>query len=355
MGALKKKTSSEFLKILLHHPMMKQYDITHNHIKQSINKLILDMGEVITEDIRTDLLERFDLKSLDQELDNLMSDLISHLPYDQRNEILLQVAIGELQLIDPNAFSSVPEEFRPIVGDIAGEYEGYLIGIHSGLISILHKVAYLLFSCVTVVKTRQVDTPNNDPEAVSMPKTLSLDEGARKLHLIIKQSINPASAINVEIPIIRDERIWLAGKAALAAQKFVIAHEISHIMLGHVGNPSRHLTIQNYQIPTYACSLEHRREFEADFNAMCLMLDSALGKEDDFGLVALVNGVEFCLFVLQMREITAGLCNTRTHPSAKDRLNRLRKDICLPSHYYEFSNVLISFAEQALVKSLSSE
>jgi hypothetical protein len=105
-------------------------------------------------------------------------------------------------------------------------------------------------------------------------------------------------------------RIW-ATQLAVAAETFVVAHELGHAVLHSAGPPADDAQSQ-------------AREEEADLFALRLVLTADTETVDSGGSVFAYSGALFYLAVMELAEAyTDHAYSDQTHPHAGDRLSRL--------------------------------
>lgn len=102
-----------------------------------------------------------------------------------------------------------------------------------------------------------------------------------------------------------------ATDLAMGAERFVIAHELAHIRLGHVDGTSA----------TVDLAREH--EFEADGAGLAWLVNLAVAKPE-LGTDSLYAGIELFLESLDLLETFGWSIPSATHPPAVERLDRIR-------------------------------
>lgn len=133
------------------------------------------------------------------------------------------------------------------------------------------------------------------------------------------------------IPELPPKTHTLAAQAAAVQLDFVIAHELSHILLGHLDrSPAASLSLAGSPSDLSACSPTHALEFDADANAATLLSRNAnwhqllrLTLPVLFSTLHLLESHRDFLLTLESRAPLRPAGRPRTHPPALDRYHKL--------------------------------
>lgn len=127
-------------------------------------------------------------------------------------------------------------------------------------------------------------------------------------------------------PIVLDAATFgPAGTLTAEMDVFVLAHEISHILLGHLGNPGKGMGIVGGH--NELLGKAEADELAADNLALLLMFDDVIteGEVSDAVAAARLGGVRLFLTVLEEYETASFLIAPTTHPPARARWDALRR------------------------------
>jgi hypothetical protein len=121
------------------------------------------------------------------------------------------------------------------------------------------------------------------------------------------------------------DQVLVAGKLRDSMQLFLIAHEIAHCVLGHL---ERSASEEGGDVRTLI-KMRHDEEFEADALALRIVVYMAQNPESKFWTLAGITmffGADRCIqnsLILMQADEQSAAAAIETHPSSKERLNRL--------------------------------
>lgn len=121
-----------------------------------------------------------------------------------------------------------------------------------------------------------------------------------------------------------DINIKLSAVLWDTAELFIVAHEYSHIILGHLPaekNFSKRFLDDNSML--YQVVRNWREEFSADALAFQLTMDK--NRKSGYGLFTCYLGIEFLFACLDIIEKMYNVEFSETHPSAQMRIENLRR------------------------------
>lgn len=106
------------------------------------------------------------------------------------------------------------------------------------------------------------------------------------------------------------------------AERFVVAHEYSHIILRHGASTEKRLLgkVEVEEIPR-----SWRDELEAD--RLALQITMALNLKNRYDPSMSFGGIDFFFSCVEILELATGAGSSKTHPSAVMRREALRKDV----------------------------
>lgn len=153
----------------------------------------------------------------------------------------------------------------------------------------------------------------------------------------IARRIEDMFAAMVFLGTVRASEPWISEAGALtlyislnvAMERFVIAHELSHLMLGHLETASESVGVRDDAFgDTEATIFSHEAEFEADAAGAILATETAvrLGYSNALTSVApyiFLKGIEVVDACQSLHECATGGIDS-THPSSKDWLHSIR-------------------------------
>ena len=183
----------------------------------------------------------------------------------------------------------------------------HVIGINRGLMLFVYRVA-------RVVAPYIIDPP----EAPRPP----MEESAERLGTLIDWMASPLAApwISADWKV-GPRAARTAENVAQASERFVIAHEVAHILLGHriqqaPGPDAVGVTVESLD------ERESDQEIAADASGLILTIDSMT--TDGFAAQAAAVGVFFFLWCLAIAEDVGAIDPGQTHQSAQLRDQLLR-------------------------------
>ena len=274
------------------------------------------------------------------------NDHFAEILYSFSEEIAIgkdAVAIGEIVSSDTNAFCVTSTHFSAYIGQECYEYDGFLIGINSGLLSFLNRFLQVVASSVVLA---------------DYPKDAFFDPGTPLTNSEVKDYIadlleetmdgiervpQPDEIYDIKVDKFRSEFMMSLNEYAVA---FIILHELSHIRLGQLDklkNLSVLSTDSRKELKTEDL-INHEHEFNADRLAFDLLIRRIQGL-DDFEIQVAICSVEIVFFIFHMRELHASLLPSQTHPHSLDRINHLRNSISFAGNYYTFADALQNLCE----------
>jgi hypothetical protein len=202
------------------------------------------------------------------------------------------------------------------------------IAVNYGLMLFVYRVARALAPHII---TRTADDPPAPPEseAVSIIATL------------IDWMASPARAPLIEDWPTGQREVRTAENIAVAAERFVVSHEIAHIARQHLIADSSKIDPSNAK-PEDLDNRPFEQEIEADVIGAMLSIDSmrVQGLDPRAGCV----GVVMFLEILRLAEEVGAIVADEKHPPAEIRLQTVWE--ALPQRYGKDSPVLMSWANQ---------
>ena len=153
----------------------------------------------------------------------------------------------------------------------------------------------------------------------------------------VARRIEDMFAAMVFLGTVRASEPWIPDAGALtlyisvnmAMERFVIAHELSHLMLGHLETASESVSVKDEAFPdTEATIFSHEAEFEADAAGAILATETSvrLGYSNALTSVApyiFLKGIQVLDACQSLHARATGGIDS-THPSADERLNSIR-------------------------------
>jgi hypothetical protein len=187
---------------------------------------------------------------------------------------------------------------------------GYAIVLHSGLRSLIYRVARILSTRFWPMDDRADE--HEHP---------GIEETARLVAEVFWWIQETGRAFGPSYPI-RDHQIQIANLLALETEQFLIAHEIGHILdlESEHKNPVFLALDQNLDS-------EHREEHAADLFGvfLAMQLNDPRPKSDPHVAVTYA-GIEFALEIYRALEVL-GFPFKASHPTASSRLQVIRADM----------------------------
>lgn len=190
---------------------------------------------------------------------------------------------------------------------------GWLIVVNWGLPIFLYEVARAIST-----RFKFQDSFDNRPFGESL---LEFDETCRIIAEIFAWYRGVGRPAAFDFPVHPAQAI-AAGKLAMFAEQFVVAHEMSHFLAGHIPTPfsgRKYMANLSDDVP----SSRWEQEFEADRVGLRVLL----GRNDPYlqaEQVGAYTGADFFLQVMSLFEELAEIPPASTHPPSGLRLKQLR-------------------------------
>jgi len=247
-------------------------------------------------------LSRFPVCTLEEQeklyRDTLITPFLHTLP-DSAMKSLRDIYVGLLPTYDPNAWAiRVPNN-------------GLLVVLHNELIAAISYYNELQFLAAKLLdKNIKLGV-----EFLNQGNRFILDCFREKRHK--KYPILP--------PKLTTEQLFIVILKTMAQELFVIAHEISHIYLGHLGTcVNKSLGVGNRKVSVQKFSTDQQEELDADVQAVKWLtnLKDVHLDETFLQFSALSVGIAVEIFMLfHLIEVNLGIpTKTSSHPSSITRL-----------------------------------
>lgn len=160
--------------------------------------------------------------------------------------------------------------------------------------------------------------------------------------------------VSKEYPI-SPHGLLIANKITYAMKMFIVAHEVSHILLGHVkaNNANSNMSFSKL---LHGWNRSHMDEFKADRKAQQILIWIANRQNDD--ILVICGGICFFIAHLIVLHVTAKLNKTElnvctaseTHPATSDRIKILERNLIrrLNEHQLKEISILVSIMKSLL-------
>jgi hypothetical protein len=282
-----------------------------------VQQLASDLGFSVGDDGRVrDFVPRFSNEAL---LDHLISELKELLP-EPLQQRLEGVFVAKLRDFGPNAAS---------VRD-AGSYYGDLILYNAGIADACGEHAILFAEFLDLIRLRRSE-PTLDPK-VAEDRELALSDHLIQLTVAtIEWRATGRVSLHEETVLPIGPTYPMAVNLQVRAEKFILAHEIAHHLLGHVGRidqGSDYLAaIPRSVLDRQTLPSMHAMEFAADALAVRMMTGSIAERPvTRQGRFELLNdsGLGALLTMLVISRLTGDRSST-SHPSAPVRAASIRR------------------------------
>jgi len=287
-----------------------EYDVNKNIYGYPKNKYDNIISEILSYELRF---------SNDYRLEKIIEEILSNLPQEQRHNIEQLFIVHTLDT-----------QFSAFIKNHRNEFNGEIIFIDKGLstkiINYSIILAYLLYAIYNYEKN-----PESVSQLTQSLNSLAKTEEKWKNHGQILETIEEAE-IHINMPsFVRDISV-LFFQASLS---FIVAHEMSHYLLGHLDGIDKYTTMPN--MVTFGDIItspkNHQYEFHADLFAIHILFGGLNGspterRELDFTSNAFWGAQLFFTVLGQQENLTE---DTITHPRTVHRYN-----ICanLFKHFY---------------------
>lgn len=187
---------------------------------------------------------------------------------------------------------------------------GWLILLNRGIISFAYKAARAF-----AIHFRF----DGDPEKSAPERERTADLIATVFDWYLVTGIPLGPDFDIE-----PRQMAVASRIATEAEKFIVAHEVGHHLLGHVAAGTRSMLVAGQAVK--AMDVSYQQELDADHMGLRLSLESITSTEPfDYNLA--YAGIEMFLQVVSLLEAYAAAPESDTHPSAAERLAALRKTL----------------------------
>jgi tetratricopeptide (TPR) repeat protein len=275
---------------------------------QELGKFLADLGYDVKKIFERGLPEdfahfRFQL---------ILKELPAELRQSLEDETVF--AVGELPIESVNAES------------IIAPNGGWVVVVRNGLFAFIYELARILSTRFVAV-----DREGKRPFAealTDMQVTSSL----------LREFFTRFASIGVprgrDFPI-APPQMMIANGLAMAAERFVICHEIGHLSLGHLKQSATKAWRSDDGLEFRFVQKNWEEEFAADRTGTNILLRSASSNEDKLTAYA---GVELFLQMCTVLEDMQQFKGSWTHPPTRQRLNNIRahgKSLCADSTSYD--------------------
>jgi len=293
-------------------------------------------------------------------LDALSADVLRAMPEDVRQRLEDQVYVGKFPTGDFNA-----QALRVPGG-------GYVFLINVGLMMLIYDAAKVVFSQAAwqAGKRWTVGSPRTELQMIETAfkadgdssttddnaHVLSFDAAAKRLQESIRSYVRHSEWHPASDP----EHFVIQGRSQTevlttlveAAERFVVAHEFAHAMLGHLENAATALlAVPQGKQPIYELQKTWMDEIAADANAVILLIFGAPRQLENpserlLFEMALAGPLFFLAVGGLIEEETAE--KPRTHPPAVQRRQALREWLSkkLPQPAFSLADCSVQMLEQ---------
>lgn len=206
---------------------------------------------------------------------------------------------------------------------------GYYIAVDAGSILFLALIATILSSLVQIdfsndslkleASTQKIVESLNKNKWVS--ENFSALLSAYKSGTFSRETI-PSDVYNLLFNGLTYGQRFLANMLTYVSLKFVLCHEYSHIILGHLGSGSQTVHIGK-EVSLMIQNHDQREEIEADLKAMEITLKTYPPNEEIYRHLV-VAGIEFVISIIETVEEFYLQRPSDTHPKASIRRKNLR-------------------------------
>lgn len=206
---------------------------------------------------------------------------------------------------------------------------GYYIAVDAGSILFLGLIATILSSLV------QIDFSNDslklDTSMQKIVESLSNNKSVAKYFSALLRAYKSRTFSRETIPSavydllfngLTQGQQFLANMLTYISLKFILCHEYSHIILGHLGSGSQTVNIGK-EVVLMIQNHEQREEIEADLKAMEIALKTYPPDEEIYKYLV-VAGIEFVISVIEIVEEPYHQRPLDSHPKASIRRKSLK-------------------------------
>ena len=204
------------------------------------------------------------------------------------------------------------------VGDLnartlAAENGGWLIVFNQGLVTFIYKAARSM-------ATRIQFAPSNATDPIDLSGALSLEQVADLFISMFEWYRVVGVPFGPDFPI-RDEQLRFASRLTAESEKFILAHEVAHHVLGHTRAGTRSLSVSDTVVQEL--DVDRRDELDADALAIRMALES-ISSSDGVSASHAYAGAELVFQVMTLFEEYDKTPEVSSHPPARERLDHLR-------------------------------
>ena len=225
---------------------------------------------------------------------HLLAELHEALPPDIRR------LVDEGRLVAAEVGDTVPDAHVVSLGE-----DNYPVYLQTGLFQLLYSMARPIASAVFRTEGESASTG------------ISTQDLARIMSEISTWLVTTGECTGPKYPVTGHQK-FIANILAMRAERFILAHEIGHIMLARQADEAIHLRYQ---------ADPHQEEHDADVLALQLTLVACHhrnGDGDPTRILLTYAGSELALQVWSVIEKLHLTQPSPTHPSAQDRISILR-------------------------------
>ncbi len=232
---------------------------------------------------------------------------------------------------------------------------GYVVLVNVGLMLFLHVVAKLVFTQARWGSQKQNETWETTSASVHL--SLPFEDAVAHLREAVGQYIKIGMWLptpNREHVAIQDSDInILLLRLVEAAERFVLAHEFSHAILGHLDRKATiTLAMPDGTETVSIISKTFQEEYDADLFAASLLsagFPTHLERDDHAAAIQIQTTIAGPLFFFALDEIIreAGGSKLPTHPPSKERAQKLRSYFAtiVPSPGFSIANAAIGLLQ----------
>jgi len=200
-----------------------------------------------------------------------------------------------------------------------------LVALSEGLFLFLYSMGRVVSSFFSKGSTNNKNYDTFDLNRESIYENLEVNKKAHEAFLEVLVSYFVYENLSMlEIYYKEDTNINLSGLLWDTSELFIVAHEYSHIVLGHL--PEEKSFTKRFlddDSMLYQIVRNWSEEFSAD--ELAFQLTMASNQNKGYGLFGCYLGIEFLFACLDIIEKVHNIKFSETHPSSKMRTEHLRK------------------------------
>lgn len=304
----------------------------------------------VSQSFRRAMMERSSSRKESDMINDELQKLLEIVPKKHQQLFKNRIFVGEFPTGDFNAHAvRVPEG------------SGYVILVNVGLIMFIYAVAEIIFSQIEFGTVKYNNNGKPIVDKVLGTREISYEEAGVYFQDTIQRYVNLKryDPSKEKIIVKGGAKLVLLSKLGSAAVNFVLAHELGHLLLGHLDSEqTRLVTVPGIGIKVPVISKSWENEFKADLIGGFLFVKNLLNKVDD-GFTGPDSknsiGGPFLFFeLLRLIEKAQGLAKYTSHPPTKQRYEALETHLMsiVPQNSFSISKRIVSLLQsfEPLVK-----